>query len=76
MNTDKLVKMANQIAANMEYGNDQDKAVEGVADHMRRFWTPDMRAAIIEYAGGGSQNLSATAAEAVAKLAAERKSAA
>lgn len=76
MNIDKLIKMANQIVLNMEYGGDTGKAVDGAADHMRRFWTPDMLAEIIEYAEGGGSSLSETAAKTVAKLAEEQKNAA
>ena len=48
MDIDKLVKMANQIAANSDYGSDKDKIAAVIADHLTRFWTPAMRVAIIE----------------------------
>jgi formate dehydrogenase subunit delta len=68
MNVEKLVKMANQIAANSDYGPDRDKIAATIADHLTRFWTPEMRRAIIE---GHQKNLCALspmAAKAVEKL--------
>ena len=70
MKVDKLVRMANQIAQNMEFGANNAKAAEGVADHLTRFWAPSMRAAIIDYYRQGGKGLTETAALAVAKLAA------
>ena len=68
MIVNKLVRMANQIAANFEYG-DKDKAVAAVLDHLRRFWTPQMRAEIIAYRAAEGTGLNDVAAQAVAKLA-------
>src|SRR5882672_7921879 len=48
MDIEKLVRMANQIAANSDYGPDKEKVAATVADHLTRFWTPAMRKAIIE----------------------------
>lgn len=47
MDVDKLVRMANQIAANFDGGSDEAKAVAGVADHLGRFWSPLMKNQII-----------------------------
>jgi formate dehydrogenase subunit delta len=69
MKVEKLVRMANQIAANFEYGPDKAKSAAGVADHLRRFWTPSMLRQIIEYHQGGDTALSEVAAMAVAQLA-------
>ena len=69
MDRTKLVKMANQIAANLAYGDDEERVAENVRDHLRRFWSPPMRAAIIEYQEQGGSGLSPPAARAVAKLA-------
>jgi formate dehydrogenase subunit delta len=68
MDIDKLVRMANQIAANTDYGPDKDQVAATVADHLTRFWTPEMRAAIIEGHGRKLVDLSPTAARAVEKL--------
>jgi formate dehydrogenase subunit delta len=69
MNVDKLVKMANQIAANSDYGPDKDKTAAVVADHLQRFWTPDMRAAIVAGTSRKLLDLSPVAARAVELLA-------
>ena len=68
MNVDKLVKMANQIAANSDYGADKDLLAAGVADHLTRFWTPAMRVAIIEGHRQNLLDLTPLAAKAVEKL--------
>lgn len=72
MNVNKLVRMANQIADNFAYGADDAKAAAGVADHLRRFWTPDMRKLIVEHVNGGGAGLNKVAALAVARLAEEK----
>ncbi|WP_428099089.1 formate dehydrogenase subunit delta [Candidatus Rariloculus sp.] len=68
MNVNKLVRMANQIAENFDYGPDKHKAAEGTADHLRRFWTPEMKQLIIPYSRQDRHELSKVAALAVAKL--------
>ena len=68
MDVEKLVKMANQIAANSDYGSDKDKIAAVVADHLTRFWTPAMRVAIIEGHKKKLVDLSPVAARAVEKL--------
>ena len=68
MDTEKLVRMANQIAANFDYGADKDKVAAGVADHLTRFWTPSMRSAVIEGHKKKSLELSPIAARAVEML--------
>ena len=73
MDVEKLVRMANQIAANFDYGTDKDKVVAGIADHLTRFWTPSMRAAVIEGQRKNSIELSPLAARAVEKLALPQK---
>jgi formate dehydrogenase subunit delta len=69
MDVEKLVRMANQIAMNNDYGPDKDKAAAVVADHMTRFWTPAMRAAIIEGHKRRLVELVPVAAKAVERLA-------
>ena len=43
MNSDALVRMANQIGAYFEAMPDRTEALEGVAMHLKRFWEPRMR---------------------------------
>lgn len=50
MDTDNLVRMANRIADFFEAMPERREAVEGVAQHIRRFWEPRMRAALLEHA--------------------------
>lgn len=76
MKADKLVRMANQIAANFDYGGDREKTVAGIADHLSRFWTPEMRVGIIEHARSGDTGLTELAEQAVATLAQKQSSAA
>lgn len=64
----KLVRMANQIADNFDYG-DRDKAVAGVLDHLMRFWTLDMKQTMIEMHRGGDIGLNEIAVKAVEALA-------
>ena len=67
--SNKLVRMANQIADNFDYGGDHDTAVAGVLDHLMRFWTPEMKRSIIDQHRGGQIGLNELAAEAVEALA-------
>ena len=59
---ERLVLMANQIAANLAHEPDPAAAT---ADHIRLFWDPRMKRLIGEHDGAG---LSATAAKAIANL--------
>jgi formate dehydrogenase subunit delta len=64
----KLVKMANEIAAFFEAEPDRNVAIEGVAGHLKRFWDPRMRREIVqwvdEHAGEGLTELAAVAIKA------------
>ena len=51
---DRLVKMANQIADNFSFHAD---GVERIADHLKRFWAPEMRRELTEYEAGGGGGL-------------------
>lgn len=62
---DQMIKMANQIAANFAYHDDQ---VARTADHIRRFWAPSMRSKIMAYLENGGDRLSKPAAEALRML--------
>ena len=76
MDVQKLVKMANQIAANSDYGSDKNKVAASVADHLTRFWTPEMRAAIVDAHAKKLLELSPIAGGAVRLLASQAKPAA
>jgi formate dehydrogenase subunit delta len=68
VDTHKLVKMANEIAAFFHAEPDQAAAIEGVAGHIRRFWDPRMRRELVEWVdehdGEGLSELAAAAVKA------------
>jgi formate dehydrogenase subunit delta len=53
MDGPKLVKMANQIAAFFAVEPERAAAVEGVTNHLRRFWEPRMRREILRMLDAG-----------------------
>ena len=61
-----LVRMANDIARNMAAWGDEAIVADKVADHLRRFWTPAMRAQLAVYAGDGGDALSPAVLRALA----------
>jgi len=38
----KLIKMANQIGTFFESFPDREEALDGIANHLKKFWTPRM----------------------------------
>ena len=58
MNPTKLVRMANDIAANFDCGLDRAREAAGVADHIGRFWSPYMLDATAEHMRSGETGLS------------------
>jgi len=63
--TEHLVSMANDIAANLSFRADAD---EQIADHIKRFWAPRMRRLLLEYAAGNGGGLSPEMTGALEKL--------
>lgn len=57
MDIDNLVRMANRIGDFFEAMPDAKQARDGVADHLRHFWNPRMRAEILQHldATGGAK---------------------
>jgi len=53
---DTLVRMANQIADFFKI-QPADQAVEGTADHIRKFWDPRMRAMMTQHLAHGGAGL-------------------
>jgi formate dehydrogenase subunit delta len=70
MKIDNLIKMANDIGNFFQAESDRELAVNGIADHLRRFWDPRMRREIIDYCQKDGQQLAELVREAVARLAA------
>ena len=68
MNTDRLVRMANDIGNFFKAEPDHAMAVDGVAQHLKRFWDPRMRKEIVAYVDGGGAELMDLVREAVLKL--------
>lgn len=64
---DKLVYMANQIAAFFRT-QPADTAVSGVAEHIRSFWSPAMRRNAYSHLDAGSEGLDPIARQALETL--------
>ncbi|HKJ16110.1 MAG TPA: formate dehydrogenase subunit delta [Xanthomonadales bacterium] len=62
---DQLIRMANQIAENFSFYDDQ---VARTSDHLQKFWAPPMRQKLMTHAASGGQGLSTAALEAAGKL--------
>ena len=64
---DRLVYMANQIGKffTSQGGN---KAVPGIADHIKKFWDPRMRSAILAHLEAGGAGLDPAVKDAVTSL--------
>ena len=68
MEIERLVAMANDIAAFFDSEPDKMVAAEGVRFHITRFWDPRMRREIVAHLEGGGAGLTETARTAVAQL--------
>jgi len=69
MDNDNLIKMANNIGAFFKSEPDRELAIKGVEQHIRNFWEPRMRTAIIEYVQKGGTELMDIVSEAVLHIA-------
>ncbi|MEO6624487.1 MAG: formate dehydrogenase subunit delta [Burkholderiaceae bacterium] len=58
MDNDNLIRMANQIGVFFESMPDRKEALEGLATHLKKFWDPRMRRALLEQVDGGNVSLS------------------
>lgn len=68
MNVQRLVEMANDIAAFSAAEPDRPAGLEGRRAHLKRFWEPRMRAQILEHLRAGGDGFDAFAREAIAGL--------
>jgi formate dehydrogenase subunit delta len=68
MDMHRLVKMANDIARFYAGEPDREEAINGVANHLKRFWDPRMRREISAHLASGGQGLEEIAREAVRRL--------
>ena len=64
---DKLVMMANQIGKFFAPQRQADPAA-AIADHLKKFWDPRMRAAIVAHLERGGEGLDMSVREAVLRL--------
>ena len=71
MDVQRLVAMANDIAAFFDAESGSAGAAESVRLHLRKVWAPRMRHELIEHVRAGGSGLTPTACAAVEKLAAE-----
>jgi formate dehydrogenase subunit delta len=60
--------MANQIGRFFSHQAEAE-AVANTADHLKKFWDPRMRKAILEYVDGGGEELQPVVKKAVLSLA-------
>lgn len=73
MNAERLVEMANDIAAFFQT-EPRTEAIAGVTAHLRRFWEPRMRKGIIAHLDAGGAGLDELAKAAVEALKSETAS--
>jgi len=69
-----MIRMANQIAAFFE-AYSRTEALNGIAAHIRNFWTPGMRKQLSEYISGGAEGLSPLVTAAIAEKAKKKSKA-
>jgi formate dehydrogenase subunit delta len=67
MSPDRLIYMANQIGK-FFHSQGHDQAVAGIAEHIRKFWEPRMRTAILCHLDGGGTGLDPEVRDALAAL--------
>ncbi|HEY9132062.1 MAG TPA: formate dehydrogenase subunit delta [Dyella sp.] len=68
MRIERLIAMANDIANYFTVEPDHATAVNGVRDHLTRFWDPAMRRELKAYVTDGGEGLLPLAHEAVDAL--------
>jgi formate dehydrogenase subunit delta len=69
MHTDSLVQMANQIEAFFRSEEDRDVAIEGIRNHIARFWERRMRQQILAHLSAGGAGLGDLSRAALERLA-------
>ncbi|HLU16074.1 MAG TPA: formate dehydrogenase subunit delta, partial [Burkholderiaceae bacterium] len=48
-NINVLIQKANRIGQFFEAMPDRQEGIDGIADHIRKFWEPRMRAAMLQF---------------------------
>jgi len=72
MDIERLVIMANDIAAFFHKSADEGEAARSVATHLHRYWDPRMRKEIVAHGQSGGAGLSEIARDAVSILSQEQ----
>jgi formate dehydrogenase subunit delta len=67
MHIESLTRMANQIGIFFEAMPDRPEALEGIAQHIKRFWEPRMRSELLAYVDGGDTELNGMVLEAIGR---------
>ncbi|SDC49049.1 formate dehydrogenase delta subunit [Cupriavidus sp. YR651] len=68
MHIENLIKMANQIGGFFEAMPDRDEALADIASHLKRFWEPRMRRALLAHVDvHGGEGLDAIVLTAIAR---------
>jgi len=67
MSPDRLIYMANQIGRFFQ-SQPKGTAVPGIADHIRKYWVPRMRATIIAHLDSGGAGLDPAVRDAIETL--------
>jgi formate dehydrogenase subunit delta len=49
LNIDHLIRLANRIGDFFESMPDRAEGMEGIANHIQKFWEPRMRTALLDY---------------------------
>jgi formate dehydrogenase subunit delta len=65
MEGERLIQMANQIGDFFSAEPDRPAGMEGIANHLRRFWDPRMRRQIIDLLDASHTGFSPLVAEAI-----------
>jgi formate dehydrogenase subunit delta len=68
MHNENLIKMANDISNFFGSDPDHATAIKGMVDHLRKFWEPRMREAIIAHYHQGGEGLSDLSKDAIKQL--------
>lgn len=72
MDVQRLITMVNDIARYFASEPEHEAGIEGVAEHLHKFWNPRMCEQLIAYVENAGAGLDPLADAAVRKLAAQR----
>ncbi len=48
-NVDHLIRLANRIGSFFEAMPDREEGIEGISNHIQKFWAPRMRVAMLNF---------------------------